>query len=107
MAELALNQTVHGRLPVIGEYPDQLSKTGVDRWLLHAEFSLVHAQMRAERGDVTGTAGQSAKAVIETAHALACARHLWVINEKKLVEHPVFRMCIIGSPASPPRIQSF
>lgn len=69
MAELALNQTVHGRLPVIGENPDQLSKAGVDRWLLHAEFSLAHAQMRAERGDITGIVGQSAKAVIDTAHA--------------------------------------
>src|SRR6516165_4696686 len=38
MAELARNQTVHGRLPAIGEYPKPLSKAGADRWLLHAEF---------------------------------------------------------------------
>jgi len=86
MAELALNRTVHGRLPVAGDYPKKLSQTGLRRWLRHAEFSLAHAHMRAERGDITGIVGQSAKAVIETAHALACARQLWVINEKKLVE---------------------
>jgi hypothetical protein len=86
MAELALNRTVHGRLPAVGEYPHKLSQAGLRRWRLHAEFSLAHAQMRAERGDITGTVGQSAKAVIETAHSLACARRLWVINEKKLVE---------------------
>jgi len=86
MAELALNRTVHGHLPVVGEYPEKLSQTGLRRWLLDAEFSLAHGQMRAERGDITGTVGQSAKAVIEMAHARACARHLWVINEKKLVE---------------------
>ena len=107
MAELARNQTVHGRLPAIGEYPKPLSKAGADRWLLHAEFSLAHAQMRAERGDITGTVGQSAKAVIETAHALACARQLWVINEKKLVEQSglqdVHRR-FSDTPATPPEL---
>lgn len=91
MAELALNQAVHGRLPVIGAYPAKLSQTGERRWRLHAEFSLDHAQMRAERGDIIGTVGQSAKAAIETAHALACARRRWVINEKNLVEHSGLR----------------
>ena len=86
MAELAVNQAVQGRLPVIGEYPKKLSQTGRRRWLLNAEFSMAHAQMRAERGDVTGTVGQSAKAAVEMAHGLACARRQWVINEKKLLE---------------------
>lgn len=86
MAELALNQTVHGRLPAVGGYPRKLSQNGLRRWRLHAEFSLDHAEMRAQRGDIVGTLGQSAKAVIEMAHALACSRRLWVINEKRLVE---------------------
>lgn len=105
MAELALNQTVHGRLPVTGEYPAKLSQTGERRWRAHAEFSLDHAQMRAERGDIIGTAGQSAKAVIETTHALACARRRWVINEKNLVEHSGLRhlhAMFIDIPAKPP-----
>jgi Nucleotidyltransferase domain len=86
MAELAVNKVIYGRLPTPKSYPLKLSQVGERRWRLHAEFSLAHAQMRAERGDVIGTVGQSAKAVIELAHALACARHLWVVNEKKLIE---------------------
>jgi hypothetical protein len=86
MAELALNRPVHGRLPRAREYPKRLAQAGECQWRLHAEFSLDHARMRADRGDIIGTAGQAAKAVIETAHALACARHRWVINEKKLID---------------------
>ena len=107
MAELALNRIVHGSLPTAGEYPEKLSQTGLPCWLQHAEFSLVHAQMRAERGDITGTVGQSAKAVIETAHALACAGHLWVINEKKLVGRSGLQDMharFIDIPTKPPQI---
>jgi hypothetical protein len=86
MAELAVNRTVQGRLPVIREYPKKLSQTGRRRWGLNAEFSLSHAQMRAVRGDLIGTVGQAARAVIEMGHSLACARRQWVINEKKLLE---------------------
>jgi hypothetical protein len=42
--------------------------------------------MRAERGNVTGAAGQAAKAVLEAAHARACRERLWVLNEKTLAE---------------------
>lgn len=86
MAELTLNQTVRGHLPAVGEYPDALSQAGARRWTQHADFSLTHARMRAERGDVVGAVGQGAKAVIEMAHAGACRRRMWVLNEKTLVE---------------------
>ena len=86
MAELALNRIVHGYLPSVGTYPELLSSTGERRWLHHAEFSLAHAQMRAARGDTTGTVGQSAKAVLELAHAVACSRRAWIVNEKQLLE---------------------
>jgi hypothetical protein len=86
MAELALNRTVSGRLPLVGEYPEPLSHAGARRWLVHSDFSLTHARMRAERGDVVGTMGQAAKAVMETAHAVACRRRQWIVNEKRLVE---------------------
>jgi hypothetical protein len=86
MAELALNQTVNGQLPAVGEYPEALSKAGARRWPFHADFSLSHARMRAERGDVVGAVGQTAKAVLEMAHALACRQRLWVLNEKKVIE---------------------
>jgi len=61
---------------VIGELPDALSRVGARRWSAHAAFSLTHARMRAERGDIVGAVGQAAKAVIETAHALACRRRV-------------------------------
>lgn len=85
-AELSLNQIVHGQLPASSEYPRALAESGARRWPLHADMSLAHARMRAERGDVVGTVGQAAKAVIETAHGQACQRRVWVLNEKKLVE---------------------
>ena len=104
MAELALNQIVHGHLPTVGEYPEALSEAGARRWPLHADFSLTHARMRAERGDIVGTVGHAAKAVLETAHAVACRRRSWVLNEKKLVEHTGLQdlhASFVGVPASP------
>jgi hypothetical protein len=91
MAELALNRVVMGALPAAGVYPEALAQAGDRRWRLHAEFSLAHARMRAERGDVTGTAGQAAKAVVETAHACVCRRRQWVLNEKTLIERAGLR----------------
>lgn len=84
-AELALNRVVAGTLPRIAEFPAALARTGTERWRQHAEFSLDHARMRAGRGDVVGTVAQAAKAVVETAHAVVCARREWVLNEKGLV----------------------
>jgi hypothetical protein len=86
MAELALSRALVGTLPEVSAYPAALAETGARRWRVHAEFSLAHARMRAERGDVTGAAGQAAKAMLEAAHARACLDRLWVLNEKALVE---------------------
>jgi Nucleotidyltransferase domain len=91
MAELALNRVVTGTLPRIAEFPPALARTGAVRWRQHAEFSLVHARMRAERGDVVGTVAQAAKAVVETAHGMVCQRREWVLNEKHLVERAGLR----------------
>jgi hypothetical protein len=85
-AELAVNRAVMGALPEAPVYPARLAESGERRWRTHAEFSLAHARMRAERGDVTGAAGQAAKAVLEVAHARACRARQWVLNEKMLVE---------------------
>jgi hypothetical protein len=43
-------------------------------------------EIDAPLGDVAGAVGQAARAVIETAHALACRRRRWVLNEKALIE---------------------
>ena len=56
-AEVAVNRVVVGALPRIADYPQALARTGASRWRRHAEFSLVHARMRAARGDVVGTVG--------------------------------------------------
>ena len=86
MAEMALSRPLCGRLPAVGDYPPALAETGARRWRFHADFSLTHARMRAERGDVVGAVGQTSKAVMELAHAVACDRRLWVVNEKMLIE---------------------
>ncbi|HEY0096858.1 MAG TPA: hypothetical protein VGB96_21200, partial [Archangium sp.] len=49
-------------------------------------FSLEHARMRAERGDMVGAMGQAAKAAIEKAHAVLAEQHTWVLNEKRILE---------------------
>lgn len=90
-AELAINRVVAGTLPRIAEFPPALARTGAERWRRHAEFSLAHARMRAERGDVVGTVAQGAKAVVEAAHAVVCGRREWVLNEKGLVERAGLR----------------
>ena len=64
-AELAVNRVISGYIPAaVREYPAALSGGGARRWTFHADFTLTHARMRAARGDVTGTVGQAAKAVI-------------------------------------------
>jgi hypothetical protein len=90
-AELALNRVIAGTLPRGGEFPPALARTAPARWRRHAEFSLAHARMRAERGDVVGTVAQAAKAIMETAHAVVCERREWVLNEKGLVERAGLR----------------
>jgi hypothetical protein len=56
------------------------------RWRFGSGFSLDYARMHAERGDVLGVVGQVAKAVVEEAHARACAARRWVLNEKHILE---------------------
>lgn len=90
-AELALNRLVTGELPRVAGFPPALARSGAARWRQHAEFSLLHARMRAARGDVVGTVAQAAKAVVETAHAVVCGRGEWVLNEKNLVERAGLR----------------
>jgi Nucleotidyltransferase domain len=91
MAEVAVNRVVAGALPRVDEFPPALARAGAARWREHAEFSLAHARMRAERADVVGTVAQAAKAVVEAAHAVHCRRREWVLNEKHLVERAGFR----------------
>jgi hypothetical protein len=86
LAERAVGIVVRGALPPAPAFPARLAEIAPERWRFHARFSLDHARMRAERGDVVGAVGQAAKAVVEQAHAVLCERRAWVLNEKRIVE---------------------
>lgn len=86
MAERAVAVTLRGELSPVGSFPERLAEIAVERWGFSRRFSLDHARSRAARGDVVGTVGQAAKAIIEEAHAILCRRREWVLNEKRIVE---------------------
>jgi hypothetical protein len=86
LAERAVGVTVRGALPPVDAFPPRLAETATARWRFHRVFTFEQARSRAGRGDVVGTVGQAAKAVIEAAHAILCERREWVLNEKRIVE---------------------
>ena len=85
-AELASCRLLRGELPTAGPFPPKLVAAAPVRWRFHRDFSLDYARMHARRSNVVGAAAQAAKAVMEEAHAIACERALWVLNEKRLIE---------------------
>jgi hypothetical protein len=85
-AELALGRVLHGALPDRASYPAPLVEIAQSRWRFACAFSMEHARMRAERGDVVGAMGQAAKAAIENAHAVLAGKRTWVLNEKRILE---------------------
>ncbi len=86
LAERALGVALRGSLPPAGPFPERLAAVAPERWRYHRRFHLMHARMRAERGDAVGTAGLAARAIVEEAHAILCERREWVLNEKRIVE---------------------
>jgi hypothetical protein len=86
LAERVVGVVLRGSLPRISAFPPRLAAVAEERWRFHARFSLDQARTRAMRGDVVGTVGQAAKAVVERAHAVLCERREWVLNEKRIVE---------------------
>lgn len=85
-AELSTCRLLRGALDRSPEFPDALAAAAPPRWRFHAAFSLEHARMRAERGDLAGAVGQAAKAAVESAHARLCSARAWVLNEKRILE---------------------
>lgn len=83
-AETASCRLLHGSLEA-RPFPEALAAAAPPRWRFCRSFSLDHARMHARRGDVAATLGQAAKAVLEEAHAILCARREWVCNEKGLL----------------------
>jgi len=85
LAERAVARVLSGALQPTGPFPTRLTETAPTRWRFHRDFSLAHARMRAARGDLVGTVGQAARAIVEHAHAILCERRTWVLNEKQLL----------------------
>jgi hypothetical protein len=85
MAERSVARILRGSLSEVGPFPVRLAEVAPERWRFCRRFTLEHARMRARRGDLVGTVGQTAKAVMEEAHSRLCERHRWVLNEKRIV----------------------
>jgi hypothetical protein len=105
-AELAVNRVLAGELPRVTTFPAELAAKAPERWRYHRTFSLDYARMLARRNNVVGAVSQAAKAVLEEAHAIACERRRWVLNEKRLVAaaglerlHDRFRGVPVGARA--------
>src|SRR5262249_34350496 len=84
-AELASCRVLHGTIPT-NAYPAKLAAAGPPRWRFCRSFSLAYARTQAKRGNLVGATGQTAKAVMEEAHAIMCERGEWVCNEKRLID---------------------
>ena len=85
-AELALAKRLRGTLPEPPVFPEALAESAPARWRFCRDFTLEYARALARRGDTVAAAGQTAKAILEEAHARLCERREWVLNEKRLVE---------------------
>ena len=85
-AEASVAVLLRGDLQRPKEFPDALVDAGATKWRLNRDFSLYHASMHARRGNAVPVAGQLARAVLEEAHARACASRRWVLNEKHLLD---------------------
>jgi Nucleotidyltransferase domain len=91
LAELALNQVLHGDLPR-PEYPAALRRSAPARWRADAQATLGYARTaHAARGHLADTAGAMATATCQAAHAVLAARAEWVTNEKTLVDRAGLR----------------
>lgn len=84
-AELASCRVLQGTIPA-STYPPKLITAGPPRWRFCRSFSLGYARMHAKRDNLVGAIGQTAKAVMEEAHAIMCERGEWVCNEKRLID---------------------
>lgn len=101
LAERAIARVLHGALPPVGPFPARLAETAPERWRFSVGFNLMHARMRAARGDAVGTIGQAARAAVEQAHAILCERRAWVLNEKQIIERAGLdgvRALFVGGP---------
>jgi predicted nucleotidyltransferase len=96
VAELAVNQVLHGDLPC-PDYPEELRRHAPEQWWNTAAGTLGYARAaHAERGHLTDCVGAIAIAACEAAHAVMAARGQWVTNEKTLLDRAGLRGGIDG-----------
>jgi len=85
LAELAVKQVLHGRLPT-PDYPAALRERAPRVWWDRAERTFDYARVNhAPYGRLTQCAGLVAQAASQAAHAVLAARGHWVTNEKTLL----------------------
>ena len=85
-AEVASSIVLAGDLDLATCYPENLSRSGPQRWRFHRDFSLTYARRAAGLGSDLVALGQLARATVEEAHARLCERGTWVLNEKRILE---------------------
>lgn len=85
-AELAVAKPLRGAPPEAPAFPEALAEKAPARWRFCRDFTLGYARALARRGDAVAAAGQTAKAILEEAHARLCERRAWTLNEKRLVD---------------------
>lgn len=91
VAELAVNQVLHGTLPR-PEYPQALREAAPPMWRDRAATTLQYAKgAYARHGRAAEVAGALAIAAMQTAHAVLAARGEWVTNEKRLLQRAGLR----------------
>jgi hypothetical protein len=91
LAELAVNQVLHGTLPR-PEYPEPLRIAAAGEWHWRAAATLGYARAAYPKGcQVTELAGALALAAAQTAHGVLAARGEWVTNEKRLLRRAGLR----------------
>ena len=98
-AELASCRTLAGTLPG-SAFPPRLAADAPPIWRFCRSFTLSYARVLADRGNRVGAIGQTAKAVVEEAHAVLCERGVWTCNEKRMIDqaelgsvHSLFAEC--------------
>ncbi|WP_378731355.1 nucleotidyltransferase domain-containing protein [Nocardia brasiliensis] len=91
VAELAINQVLHGTLPR-PTYPEALRESAPPIWRNRAAMTLHYAKgTYVPRGQATEVAGSLAIAAMQTAHAVLAARGEWTTNEKRLLHRAGLR----------------
>jgi len=91
LAELGINRTLRGTLPV-WEYPSALREAAPGLWWSNAVHTLEYADGHARHGRVAQCAGLISEAACHAAHAILAHRGEWVTNEKQLLDKAGLRL---------------